>query len=199
MSAALDTVERVLEDSGWQETLLEPATISELPCLAGELLAGTVVVAVALGRRRLPPVPRGLVERETLLAALNATAAGQPLEGELRQLAVEVAADLAVGLGRGGSLFSDVFAGGDTLTTFRFSWTSRSVWFQAFYGEQDIGNEDGAFASFGFEPNHPEIRIPQRANKMSPRINLWLRGGTPPSDGKPVEVVVRSFDFASLY
>jgi hypothetical protein len=33
------------------------------------------------------------------------------------------------------------------------------------------------------------------AGNGNARINLWLNGGAPPSDGEEVEVIIESFEF----
>ncbi len=65
-----------------------------------------------------------------------------------------------------------------------FTWTPGSVAFTSSTGSVPTWTYSGA-------------DVPP-AGDETPRMNLWLPGGRPPTDGRPVEVVVRSFTFTPL-
>jgi hypothetical protein len=76
-------------------------------------------------------------------------------------------------------------------STHGFDWQPRRVYFQSFEGHQ-------AFPV----PNADAIQSWEYVGSCIPpegvgnaRINLWLTGGNPPSDGKEVEVIIERFDF----
>jgi hypothetical protein len=74
-----------------------------------------------------------------------------------------------------------------SLSTSTFVRSSGAVAFQAV---------DGGGATLGgwtFAPKDPNRRIPQAPTPV--HINLWLFEGRPPTDGLPVELVIRSFMF----
>lgn len=77
-------------------------------------------------------------------------------------------------------------------TTHRFDWTASGVHFQSLHGYQASGLRN-LFAEWSQTPADPQLRIPQRP--LPVHLNLWLFRGQPPSDGQPVEVVIRSFSF----
>ena len=78
-------------------------------------------------------------------------------------------------------------------STPRFIWQSRSIRFQSTHGFYD----DNPFpiADWTFAPADYAQRIAQRA--MPLHMNLWLFGKAP-SDGRPVEFVIRQFKFTPL-
>ncbi len=76
------------------------------------------------------------------------------------------------------------------LSTHRFTWTSRSVTFQDMSGLTDGTN--GMYASWTFAPPNYLQLVPQ--TPVPVHMNLWLFGG-PPTDGKPVEIVISGFSF----
>jgi hypothetical protein len=80
------------------------------------------------------------------------------------------------------------------LSTQRFRWSSTEVFFQSLLG---LRNDDAQqVASWRYQPTDPASRICQQP--MPVHINLWCFEGRPPSDGKPVEIVIRAFTFTPL-
>lgn len=78
---------------------------------------------------------------------------------------------------------------GGTSSTHRYTWTKDSVVFKSMNG---FYNDDtNLFFNHGFQS--PETTIP--AKGMPVKMNLWCFKGMAPSDGKEVEVVIRSFKF----
>jgi hypothetical protein len=89
------------------------------------------------------------------------------------------------GLRQKGRAFDFALNGGVSVST--FTRASTSVAFQA----TDL---DGTpLGSWTFAPNDPKRHISQAP--MPVHINLWLFGGDPPTDGRSVELVIRSFSF----
>jgi hypothetical protein len=80
------------------------------------------------------------------------------------------------------------------LSTQRFTWSPTTVFFQSLLGHRD--DDAQQVASWRYEPADPARRISQQA--MPVHINLWCFEGRPPTDGRPVEVVVRAFTFTPL-
>lgn len=76
-------------------------------------------------------------------------------------------------------------------TTHRFIWRSTSVFFQMLHGHR--ADNDNEIARWEYEPARYLDEIPQQA--MSTHMNLWLFRGSPPSDGKEVEVIIKSFRY----
>lgn len=57
-----------------------------------------------------------------------------------------------------------------------------------------VGTDDGVeIGRWAFRPAHPARTVPQQP--MPIHINLWLRDGLPPSDGREVEIVIERFTF----
>ena len=77
-------------------------------------------------------------------------------------------------------------------TTHRFNWQSTSIFFQMLHGHRTVGNHEIAY--WDFKPDHYLDEIPQRA--MPVHMNLWLFKGSAPSDGKEVEITVKSFQYS---
>jgi hypothetical protein len=74
-----------------------------------------------------------------------------------------------------------------------FTWTPSNVVFQS------VPGSPGGVRSLGdwrFEPPDPELRISRKP--MPVHFNLWCFQGRPPTDGKPVEIIIRSFRFTPL-
>lgn len=76
-------------------------------------------------------------------------------------------------------------------TTQRFTWRSNNVFFQSLNGHTDTNNNE--YANWTFAPANPLQDIPQAAVPV--HINLWLFQGHPPTNGQPVEVVIRQFKY----
>ena len=77
-------------------------------------------------------------------------------------------------------------------TTHRFDWTSQGVKYKSLHDWQDTGDA-GLFAKWNDRPSRPKKQIPQ--TPIPVHMNLWLFDGREPTDGQPVEVVIRSFTF----
>ncbi len=72
----------------------------------------------------------------------------------------------------------------------RYHWQRQSVAFET----STAGRQPRLLHRWGT----PEKFGPQVAKEPMPvHLNLWLFGGRPPTDGKPVEVVVRAFTFTA--
>jgi hypothetical protein len=84
--------------------------------------------------------------------------------------------------------------GGATLSTSRFAWSSASIASALFGGLQAVDSTAGLIKSWTYAPANPTVNIPQQALPLG--INLWCFD-SPPSDGKPVEIVIRDFTFVS--
>jgi len=73
----------------------------------------------------------------------------------------------------------------------RFTWSPDTLSFQSFNG---IGDHDRSpFATWQFHPTDPARTLSQQP--MPVLIDLWSFNGLPPTDGRPVEIIVRSFQF----
>jgi len=79
-----------------------------------------------------------------------------------------------------------------TATTHRFTWSSTGVDFISLNGWQDTSSNN-PIASWNDDPSSPKQHIPQ--HPLPVHMNLWLVDGKAPTDGQPVEVVIRSFTF----
>jgi hypothetical protein len=84
---------------------------------------------------------------------------------------------------------------GGTYTTSSFSWTSTGISFLTQAGFRAAGDTSGKIKSWSYTPANPSVNIPQ--NPMPLGMNLWLCNGSGnvPSDGNPVEVIIRDFKF----
>jgi hypothetical protein len=76
-------------------------------------------------------------------------------------------------------------------TTHRFTWRKASVLFQSLHGHRSDNRNE--IARWNFAPREASTSISQRA--MPVHLNLWLFRGQPPSDGREVEIVVKSFSY----
>jgi hypothetical protein len=83
------------------------------------------------------------------------------------------------------------FSPGGDYTTHRLIWQSTSVFFQMLHGHRT--DNENEIAHWDFQPARYLDEIPQEP--MSTRMNLWLFKGSPPSDGKEGEVIIRSFRY----
>ena len=79
-------------------------------------------------------------------------------------------------------------------TTQRFTWKTDSLLFQSLQGHRN--DDKNEFGRWLFQPAMPQETISQQP--MPILINLWLFQGKPPSDGKPVEIIIRQFKFTPL-
>jgi hypothetical protein len=77
------------------------------------------------------------------------------------------------------------------LSTQRFTWSPGRILFQSLRGHRDDDSEQ--VASWHFAPDDAAQRLSQQP--MPVHINLWLFRGQPPTDGNPVEIVIRAFTF----
>jgi MYXO-CTERM domain-containing protein len=82
--------------------------------------------------------------------------------------------------------------GSATLSTSRLVWSSTSIADALFSGLQPIDGTTGLIKSWTYAPANPTVNIPQQALPLG--MNLWCFD-SPPSDGKPVEIVIRDFVF----
>lgn len=79
----------------------------------------------------------------------------------------------------------------DNLSTHSFTWSPTNVFFQSQDG--DGRGHVGPLASWTYQPANP---VPYISRKPMPiHINLWCFKGQPPSDGQPIEVIIRAFKF----
>lgn len=76
-----------------------------------------------------------------------------------------------------------------TYTTHRYTRSRSSIFFQSLHGHRSDNRNE--IARWRFAPTDAASRISRRA--MPVHLNLWLFRGRPPSDGREVEIVVRSF------
>lgn len=74
-------------------------------------------------------------------------------------------------------------------STHRFVWSARGVHFQSIEGYRDNGADP--IADWSFAPPDPKSQVGQRPVPVE--INLWT--AAPPSDPKPVELIVAAFTF----
>jgi hypothetical protein len=74
-------------------------------------------------------------------------------------------------------------------TTSRFDWSAAAVNDWLMGGIQPIGTTQNVIVSGTISSS--QVAIPQQP--MTIRMNLWLVNGNPPTDGQPVEVVIRDF------
>jgi hypothetical protein len=93
-----------------------------------------------------------------------------------------------------GELSYSFALGGATLSTSRFIWSSTSITDFLFAGLQPIDGTAGLIKSWTYAPQNPTVNIPQQALPLG--MNLWCFD-TPPSDGNPVEIVIRDFSFVA--
>lgn len=84
------------------------------------------------------------------------------------------------------------FALSGTLATARFNWTSTSITDFLFDGLEPIDGSGTPLEIWTYTPEQPSTNIPQEPLPLG--MNLWCFDA-PPSDGNPVEIVVRDFQF----
>ena len=85
------------------------------------------------------------------------------------------------------STFNFSLLGGDR-SFHSFTWTPNVVRFRSSDGSGRMAN------TWTFSPGDKASAIGRKP--MPVHINLWLFEGKPPTDGKPVEIVIRSFRYA---
>ena len=91
-----------------------------------------------------------------------------------------------------GELSYDFTLGGATLSTSRFVWSKTSITSSLLGGLAPVGMATGLIKTWTYMPQNPTTNIPQQALPLG--MNLWCFSA-PPSDGKPVEIVIRDFQF----
>ncbi|HLK89115.1 MAG TPA: glycoside hydrolase family 16 protein [Polyangia bacterium] len=79
--------------------------------------------------------------------------------------------------------------GGATLSTSRFVWSSASITSALYGGLQPVDGASGLIDSWTYAPSNPTTNVPQQALPLG--MNLWCFDT--PSDGQPVEIVIRDF------
>jgi len=79
-----------------------------------------------------------------------------------------------------------------TLSTSRFIWTASSIQDFVIDGLQPVNGTTGLIKTWTYAPSNPSTNIPQRAMPLG--MNLWCFNA-PPSNGQPVEIVIRDFQF----
>ena len=81
---------------------------------------------------------------------------------------------------------------GMTLSTSRFAWSSASITSTLLAGLQPSDGSTGLIKTWTYAPPMPSTNIPQQPLPLG--MNLWCFDA-PPSDGNPVEIVIRDFVF----
>lgn len=76
-------------------------------------------------------------------------------------------------------------------STSTFVWSSTKIDFQLQDGFKAIGDNSDILESWTYDPSNPTDNIPQQALPLG--MNLWINSGSGPSDGQPVDIVIRSF------
>ena len=79
-----------------------------------------------------------------------------------------------------------------TLSTSRFVWSAASIASALLTGLQPVDGTTGLLKSWTYAPANPTVNVPQQALPLG--MNLWCFD-SPPSDGNPVEIVIRDFAF----
>jgi hypothetical protein len=77
------------------------------------------------------------------------------------------------------------------LSTHRFEWQPDSVQFASYQGLASPPTPGDLIESWTYSGS--DVPPPGRGNA---RINLWLFNGVPPTNGQPLELIVRSFQFS---
>lgn len=80
-----------------------------------------------------------------------------------------------------------------TYTTSTFDWTTKAIRFRTQSGFKAVGDSTETVKAWTYAPSNPSTNIPQRPMPLG--MNLWLCGGCggAPSNGQPVDVVIRRF------
>ena len=79
-----------------------------------------------------------------------------------------------------------------TLSTSRFVWTSSSIQSFLIGGLQPVDSTTGLIKTWTYAPPNATTNIPQ--SPMPLGMNLWCFDA-PPSNGQPIEIVIRDFQF----
>jgi hypothetical protein len=82
--------------------------------------------------------------------------------------------------------------GGGTLSTSRFVWSGTGIANALLGGLQPVDSSTNLLESWSYAPSNPTTNIPQQSLPLG--MNLWCFDA-PPSDGNPVEIVIRDFAF----
>jgi len=82
--------------------------------------------------------------------------------------------------------------GGTTLSTSRFTWSSTAITDALLKGLQPVDGSTAVLKTWTYAPPTPSMNIPQQPLPLG--MNLWCFDA-PPSDGSPVEIVIRDFVF----
>ena len=91
-----------------------------------------------------------------------------------------------------GELSYNFSLNGGTLSTSRFIWSMSQIESFLINGIQPVGSVTDLIKSWTYAPTNSKTNIPQQAMPLG--MNLWCFEKTP-SDGLPVEVVIRDFKF----
>jgi hypothetical protein len=75
-------------------------------------------------------------------------------------------------------------------STHSFDWSADNIQFSSFQGHESPLAPSDQIESWLYTG----ADIPP-AGEGNARINLWLLGGNPPSDGQEVEVIIEAFEF----
>jgi hypothetical protein len=97
------------------------------------------------------------------------------------------------GATKGETTFNFTLTG--TYTTSSFVWTSTGIAYMSQEGFKAAGDNTGIIKTWTYAPSNPSVNIPQRAMPLG--MNLWLCSGcgNVPSNGQPVDIIIRSFQF----
>ncbi len=91
-----------------------------------------------------------------------------------------------------GELSYNFSLNGGTLSTSRFIWSTSQIESFLLNGIQPVGSLTDLIKSWTYAPTNSKTNIPQQAMPLG--MNLWCFEKTP-TDGLPVEVVIRDFKF----
>ena len=81
---------------------------------------------------------------------------------------------------------------GGTLATSRFAWSATSITSSLLAGVVAVDDTSALLETWTHAPPNPSTNIPQQPLPLG--MNLWCFDA-PPSDGEPVEIVIRDFVF----
>jgi len=83
---------------------------------------------------------------------------------------------------------------GMTLSTSRFTWSSSTITDWLLMGLQPVDGTTGMIKTWTYAPPMPSVNVPQQPLPLG--MNLWCFDA-PPSNGNPVEIVIRDFVFVA--